>query len=177
MKSKISKSNKAIIVSFFELRKKKDAEKITVTELCQLANINKSTFYVYYRDILDLSEKLESYFVQSILKDLDATSNIFTNAENFTKNLFKAYQKKEKELHILFSGSRQPFLPHKFSEEIKQYLFHLYPEFKDNDVINIQLNFAIYGAFYSYISQPYDTDLLIQTISTLVSQSVKTEEN
>ena len=44
--------------AFLELRSKKALEKITVRELCEKAEINKSTFYTHFRDIYDLSEYL-----------------------------------------------------------------------------------------------------------------------
>ena len=177
MKTKIPKSKQAIIDTFYELRQKKELDKITVTELCTLANINKSTFYVYYHDILDLTEQLETSLVQNMLHQIPFSQDIFTNAEKFTEDLFQAYQKKEKDIHILFADVRQPLLPDRFAKEIKLFLFDKYPELQNNPTINIQLSFAIYGAFFSYIENAYDTKFLIATISHLVSQSVKTEEN
>ena len=157
--------------------KKKELDKITVTELCNVANINKSTFSVYYHDILDLTEQLEASLVQNMLHEIPCPQDIFTNAEKFTEDLFKAYQQKEKDIHILFADVRQPLLPDRFAKEIKLFLFDKYPELKNNPTINIQLSFAIYGAFFSYLQNSYGTKLLISTISHLVSQSVKAEEN
>lgn len=176
MKQKITKSNQAIIHTFYELRQKKDLEKISVTELCNLANINKSTFYVYYHDIVDLAEHLETILVQSILKEIPQPQDIFTNAEKFTVDLFNAYRQKEKEIHILFSGTRKTLLPDLFAKEIKNFLFDLYPNLENNPTMNIQLSFAIYGAFYGYINNPYNPSLLISTISTLVRQSIHKEK-
>ena len=176
MKTKMPKSKRAIIQTFFTLRQKKELDKITVTELCTIANINKSTFYVYYHDILDLSEQLEACLVQSILNEIPCPQDIFTNAQKFTQDLFKAYQQKEEEIHVLFSDVRQPLLPNQFAKEIKHFLFRKYPELQNNPIINIQLSYAIYGAFFGYMNNPYDTKLLISTLSQLVSQSVKTEE-
>ena len=45
--------------SFLELLKEKPVSKITVTELCGKAQINRATFYKHYLDIPDLLEKLE----------------------------------------------------------------------------------------------------------------------
>ncbi|MDD6878956.1 MAG: TetR/AcrR family transcriptional regulator, partial [bacterium] len=44
---------------FLTLLQQKPVAKITVTELCQLAQINRATFYRHYLDIPDLMEKLE----------------------------------------------------------------------------------------------------------------------
>ena len=44
--------------SFVELLKVKQLNKITVKELCDLSEINRSTFYKYYDDIFDLFNKM-----------------------------------------------------------------------------------------------------------------------
>ena len=44
--------------SFVELLKVKQLNKITVKELCDLSEINRSTFYKYYDDIFDLFDKM-----------------------------------------------------------------------------------------------------------------------
>ena len=48
------KSKQAIIDTYIDMRKTTPIEKMTVVSLCKNANINKSTFYVYYQDIFDL---------------------------------------------------------------------------------------------------------------------------
>lgn len=53
--------------AFMELLEDKPAAKITVTEICQKANINRATFYKHYLDVPDLHEQLE----QKILKEFE----------------------------------------------------------------------------------------------------------
>lgn len=174
MSKKYPKSKRAIIETFLKIRKKKELEKITVTELCKLADINKSTFYVYFHDILDLSEQLETQLVQSILNEISHPEDVLNKPEQFTKNLFEAYTQKEEEIHILFSGSRQLLLPNKFAKEIKRFLFEFQPHLKEDPIANIQLSFAIYGSFYSYLDNlDCEKNLLVSTISTLVKKEIK----
>ena len=45
MDLRIVKTKKAIINAFLALRAKRPLEKITVRELCEMAMVNKSTFY------------------------------------------------------------------------------------------------------------------------------------
>lgn len=57
---------------FLELLKEKDISHISVSEICQRAEIHRTTFYVHYKDVADLMEKLigemymqiMSFFVQ-----------------------------------------------------------------------------------------------------------------
>ena len=51
MDLRVTKTQRAIRAAFLELREKKPLEKITVKELCQRAEILKSTFYDHYADV------------------------------------------------------------------------------------------------------------------------------
>jgi len=53
------KTLRAIRTAFLQLRGQRPLEKITVKELCELAEISKATFYIHYRDLYDLSERLQ----------------------------------------------------------------------------------------------------------------------
>ena len=46
--------------SFLELLSNKPIDKITIKEICLLANIHRGTFYHYYGNIFDLSEEIEN---------------------------------------------------------------------------------------------------------------------
>ncbi len=55
-------SKRIIRESLFELMKEKPLNKISVTEICKTADVNRSTFYSYYTDIYDLHEKIIGEF-------------------------------------------------------------------------------------------------------------------
>lgn len=50
----------------------KPLSKITVTELCRMAKINRSTYYLHYRDPYDQYEKLENSIYQDFADTIDA---------------------------------------------------------------------------------------------------------
>ena len=52
--------------AFFQCIKEKPITRITVKELCDLAEINRATFYTHYSDPFDLMEKLEEETLSSI---------------------------------------------------------------------------------------------------------------
>ena len=54
MDIRIEKTRQSIINAFIELRSHKELERITIKELCEKAQINKSTFYAHYQDIYHL---------------------------------------------------------------------------------------------------------------------------
>ena len=66
MDIRIEKTKTAIHNTFLELRSKKPLEKITIKELCEKAQINKSTFYSHYKDIYELLDEIEEQVYQEI---------------------------------------------------------------------------------------------------------------
>nr|MBP3599211.1 TetR/AcrR family transcriptional regulator C-terminal domain-containing protein [Eubacterium sp.] len=63
-------SKKMIKDSFLKLLLEQPIKKITVTRICQLADINRATFYKYYDDPFDLLEKIEQEFIDEIKENL-----------------------------------------------------------------------------------------------------------
>lgn len=55
--------------ALLEILEKKSLEKITITEVCQKADVNRGTFYKYYQDIYELYDTMEDQFVEN-LQDL-----------------------------------------------------------------------------------------------------------
>lgn len=56
---KRKKSEEKIEKIFFQLIQKKNIEDITVSNICEIANLNRSTFYSNYTDIYDLANKVK----------------------------------------------------------------------------------------------------------------------
>ena len=55
-----------IRAAFYELLQKTEYEKITVTSICDLAEINRATFYKHYLDVPDLVDKLQDDAVNEL---------------------------------------------------------------------------------------------------------------
>ena len=59
-----SYSKRMIKESLYEMMKEKPLNKISVTEICERADVNRSTFYAYYTDIYNLHQSIvEDFFV------------------------------------------------------------------------------------------------------------------
>ena len=83
-KRKRASQNK-IIKAFIELLQERDLRDITVTEICSLSKLNRSTFYANYLDVYDLADKVKEKLeldVSSLYKD--ETQNDY-NSDNFLK--------------------------------------------------------------------------------------------
>ncbi|HHW48765.1 MAG TPA: TetR/AcrR family transcriptional regulator [Clostridiaceae bacterium] len=64
--------------SFIDLLEKKDISQITIKEICEKADINRTTFYAHYTDQYDLLRKIENEFLDNVracLAELDQENN------------------------------------------------------------------------------------------------------
>ncbi len=60
------KSKEKIETVFIELLEKKELNEITVSEICKMTGLNRSTFYANYVDIYDLADKIRSNLTSQV---------------------------------------------------------------------------------------------------------------
>ena len=60
-------SKRVIKESFVELLDNKPLSKISVKEICEMADVNRCTFYSYYEDIYDLHNKIMQEYYDKIV--------------------------------------------------------------------------------------------------------------
>ena len=65
---RVRRTKKLLTQALTQLLQEKQAKEITVKELTELADMNRGTFYLYYKDIFDMLEKIED----SLFEALDA---------------------------------------------------------------------------------------------------------
>lgn len=72
------------VLAFLET---KPIDAITVTEVCEKANINRTTFYRYYDDVNDCEDQIESEFIDALdfKKDAQPFESLETLLESFYK--------------------------------------------------------------------------------------------
>lgn len=65
---RIRKTRSLIRRTFTQLLMKKDLKDITVSELTELADINRGTFYLHYMDMYDLFEQVEKEIIDNFVQ-------------------------------------------------------------------------------------------------------------
>ena len=78
-------SQEKIEKTFIQLLQTKKIENISVTDICERCNLNRSTFYANYIDIYDLADKLKTQMINeffSVYKDETETKE---HSYNFLK--------------------------------------------------------------------------------------------
>lgn len=57
---RVRRTKKLLTQGLIQLMQQKQVKDITVRELADLADVNRGTFYLYYRDIFDMLEQIET---------------------------------------------------------------------------------------------------------------------
>lgn len=91
--------------SLFELMKEKPITKITIKELCENADINRTTFYSYYNDQYDLLRKIEDEALSWVK---EALSNLISQTDKYEtmkilEGIFQYFVENSKHFQILMS--------------------------------------------------------------------------
>lgn len=97
-------TRKVLKDSLLKLLKEKQISAITVKELCELADINRSTFYAHYSDQFDLLEQIEEELIGDMKMYL-SSYNFEKEDETLqmTERLIKYFASKQEECQTLLN--------------------------------------------------------------------------
>lgn len=75
MDIRIKRTRKMLEDALFDLMRDKPVEKITPTELCRKATVNRNTFYSHYKSVSQLYESVENKLINSVDESLTHSSS------------------------------------------------------------------------------------------------------
>lgn len=169
MDIRIQKTETAIKNAFMELRSQKPVEKITVKELCQRAQINKSTFYSHYADVYALSDSMQKETIAFVLGTISQQQEwSVKDPGGFTRAIFQAVSAHRSLIDGLFSPHERTRLANALEAGIKEVVYQRYPEQKDDVRKNILLSYSIQGGYHAYLNnRDVDEDTLVEAIEQI----------
>ena len=77
MDLRMLKTRKQIKTAFLALRERLMPEKIKVKDICEMAKINKTTFYHHYTDSIELSNEIDEAAIDQVMMDFTDNVSIF----------------------------------------------------------------------------------------------------
>lgn len=160
--------------AFWELYEYNRIEKITVKEICQKANINRSTFYVYFTDTYQVLDTIEN----SIFPPNSMLPQFNSNSKQTTfdiKTHWALLQGQKKYLKVLLSSNGDPAFRFKFIEYIRPMVIGIISEKHLSIDSTYLLEFTLHGvlgAFEHYINNDIDNndDYTLQTIINIIEK-------
>ena len=110
-------SKNAIREAYLELLNSKPPEKISVTELCKTADINRGTFYLHYETVKSVQVELEDEIYEEIIDFLHKSLSDESNRQNLSDTFYETKLKNNKYIRLKMS--------HRINEKICSYAQNL----------------------------------------------------
>ncbi|MCM1060782.1 MAG: TetR family transcriptional regulator C-terminal domain-containing protein [Eubacterium sp.] len=132
--------------ALIELLKNKSIYRISIRELCDLADVNRTTFYKYYSSQFDLLTDMENDIIEfikkTVIKNEANTEIIIISLCNYLENNLEFAR-------LIINNNIDPIFPQKlFSlETIKNSVLKNLSEDYDVSDVEYLYNFVTYGAF------------------------------
>ena len=119
---RVRRTKKLLTQALTELLQKKQVNEITVKELTDLADMNRGTFYMYYKDIFDMLEKIEDELFQKL--DVIAQSHEHGDPTQQVKpillDLFRFIEENQEMFRVLLSPNGDMNFLHRLYEAIRE---------------------------------------------------------
>lgn len=71
----------ALRESLLSLLQEYPINKITVSRVCEQADVNRTTFYLYYKDVYDLLEKIEDELYGELGREIEKSGDMLPNID------------------------------------------------------------------------------------------------
>ena len=134
------KTEKLIEETYITLRKSSN-KPVKVSDLCETALINKTTFYDHYENIEFLHKHICEKTMAEILSSCPHIEDAFTDTESFVYSIMNALEKNQKIIKIIFKNDENAII-----NNVEECLLKIY--FKGNEPADLKMKmiFAIGGA-------------------------------
>lgn len=150
------------------LEKKGDISAVTVSDVVQLANINRGTFYNHYNNVVEVLEELKDEKMQIFLDELKKIAT-FEDFEMFANNIIAYFGENEASFKKIVKGISRTMIDDlklEFVKEVKKV--------RPNDIDTFNLTFianALAGMYIDYLQDR--SEFSLQEIGKRVIDIVK----
>lgn len=156
---RVKRTKRVLKECLFSLLETKTIDEISVKELTEAADINRSTFYFYYNDINDMMMQLQNEIFEIFEASVMSQSAKFVTVEDFQEyvlrflNFCKEY---EKICKFVVSNDPNNFLSNKIKETLLSQIPDSTKVFPKNDPRYYLTTFAVSSMWQSIIQWMYD---------------------
>ena len=165
MDRRIQRTRNSLFSAFIELRATKPVEKITVKELTEKANISKQTFYLLENDAL-----------LSLIGDIPNPEYMLTNPAEASRQLCNAFINQGHLFSILFPDDNRSYgvLTNKLDALIKEKIYDVRPEFRDDLAKNVEVSMFVQGCAYTFLKyKDQDAAMVIDTLAGIIDRATR----
>lgn len=170
---RVMETKEKIKDAFFDIYKDKKIERISIKEITDKAKINRSTFYVYYKDIYDLLDKIEYDIIEELTEKIKNAMGMIIRDDNHLKVLppLEFFKRHSNYLKILLGINGDPNFVHKIKTIAKKNIRELLEEMQlpFNDKLDYVMEYvasAQIGLMTYWVER--DMELSIEEIGDLI---------
>ncbi|WMJ86649.1 TetR/AcrR family transcriptional regulator [Anaerocolumna sp. MB42-C2] len=154
--TRITKQN--LIDAFWKLYCKKTIDKITVTEICTLAGYNRSTFYVYFKDVYEILDVIENQVITADEFKRIILDQLLNNKDrkDLLRQLIQLFENNKDYLPVLLSEKGDPYFRQKLLKKLFPALISFFPDITNTELQEIKYTMEYQSAaMLSTISKWY----------------------
>ena len=147
---RVRRTKKLLTQALTQLLQEKQVKEITVKELTELADMNRGTFYLYYKDIFDMLEKIEDGLFTSLdaIMDRHEEEALTAQTKPMLLDLFSFIQENREMCRVLLSANGDMNFLHRLNEVVREKCRSTWLAMRkgqDEDAFDYHYSFVIFG--------------------------------
>ena len=100
---RITKTKDRLKRALLQLLKEKSLDKISISEICSLASVNRNTFYAHYTSLKELLEEIESQLLESVINNIKCDQGKGKSITELLYNILECVRDNKDLCSILFT--------------------------------------------------------------------------
>ena len=129
---RVRRTKKLLTQALTQLLQEKQINEITVKELTDLADMNRGTFYLYYKDMFDMLEKIEDGMFEAL--DAIVSPHEHDDVSQQTKpillDLFRFIEDNQEMCRVLLSPHGDMNFLHRLNEVVREKCLKAWPNIR-----------------------------------------------
>ena len=147
---RVRRTRKILTQALTELLQRKQANEITVKELTDLADMNRGTFYLYYKDIYDMLEKIKDEMFEKLnaIFELRTGGEVSDQTKPILLDLFRFIGENREMCRVLLSPNGDMNFLHRLNEVLRDKCLQIYLSTNpavNEDEFDYRYSFVLFG--------------------------------
>ena len=147
---RVRRTKKLLTKALTQLLQEKQINEITVKELTDLADMNRGTFYLYYKDMFDMLEKIEDGMFEALdaIVSLHEHDDVSQQTKPILLDLFRFIQDNQEMCRVLLSPHGDMNFLHRLNEVVREKCLKAWPNIrkeKGEADFDYHYSFVVFG--------------------------------
>ena len=147
---RVRRTKKLLTQALTHLLQEKQINEITVKELTDLADMNRGTFYLYYKDMFDMLEKIEDGMFEALdaIISLHEHDDVSQQTKPILLDLFDFIEENQEMCRVLLSPHGDMNFLHRLNEVVREKCLKAWPDIrkeKGEADFDYHYSFVVFG--------------------------------